>query len=60
MNYDKLKIGLIITIPVLTPPIAQFYFNIPAHLVLAGIIVAYLPVWYKLNYMNEDLEDSDV
>lgn len=54
MNYDKFKISLIITIPVLTPPIAQFYFNIPANLVLAGIIVAYLPIWYRLNYMNEE------
>lgn len=62
MNLDHVKIGLIIGIPVLLPPVLQYRYNISAPLVLGAIIACYLPLWYKLNYMNEEPErpkDSD-
>ena len=54
MNYDKVKIGLLLGFPVLAPPIAQYQFNVSAHLVLADIIVAYLPLWFKLRNNGKD------
>lgn len=57
MNLDKLKIGIILGLPILLPPIIQYKYNISAPIVLGAIIVTYLPLWYKLNYMGEEPEE---
>jgi Ca2+/Na+ antiporter len=56
MNYDILKIGLILGLPILAPPIIQYRYDVSAPLVLTAIIIAYLPLWYRLRNQNKDTE----
>jgi len=54
METKILKIALILLTPIVLPPVLYYHFNIPAHAVLGTIIAIYLPLWYKLNYMDTE------
>jgi xanthine/uracil permease len=48
MNNGPIIAAFLLAIFILAPPIGQYFYQIPATVTLAVIIVLYLPIYYYL------------